>query len=530
MSVEAHSGIFPATPEEKRYVEKLREIYENCADSIELYETPVLKWLNGDCYISAGNNTIPCIVHPYYVGDVTATGKVVHVDSRSIAKIARYAGEEDVVLVLNAPFDEYLLRFIVGHIVNLENIRAIVLYHQHPSSRYYKRSFYTPHPFPTIVNTSFLPKPVVSIRTGDLARLLSSRGSVAEISASAHAARGKGISLISSLHGRKDSEIHVSTSLDRWFSTDYSYLQAEATLIGVCRELRADSYYSVKLIHFTAKEIGDPNLTAYHYSWGARYYLSNLASRRDRLSNVVLNINIEALYGEPVVAIHLGEEPVVKTMEKYGVFRHTYNHAGLNSLVYAQYGVPSISITSIGEREFEMLRNSTLVAEEHRGLQMAGQLLHSQISPIIRSIREAGVEIGRHLPLNEIGEQPLEIRYQLERVSTLAVRAGYRRILKEFTTLSYVFVPELAYSHVTGGLLADALLLNRTRPPGTTWAMGRIIFGSWSQIYYDGYVKDSYGFINAVSGILVDKWSKAIEKIILEHLVCDQYKGCAGLE
>lgn len=529
MIIEEYPGLFPATPEERRYVEKLRELYESCADTIELYETPVLKWVSRDCYISAGETTIPCVVHPYYVGDATITGKVVYVESWNPAKIARYVGEEEVVLVLNTPFDEYLSRFIVGHIVNLENIQAIVLYHHHPSSSYYKRSFYTPHPLPAKVNTSHLPKPIVSIRTGDLARLLQSSGTRVEISASAHVTRGKGLSLVSSLHGKKELEIHISTSLDRWFSADYSYLLAESALIDVCRELSTRSYYSIKLIHFTAKETGDPYLTAYNYSWGARYYLSSLASRRDRLNNVVLNVNIEALYGEPSVAIHLGEEPMVKIVEKYGVSCCTYNHAGLNSLVYAQYGVPSISITSVEKRESDIIRNSTLVVEKHRDLHFSEQILRKQILSITQSIQETGVEVGRYLPLDKLGDHPVEVRYQLERLSTLAARAGYRRILKGTTTLSYILAPELAQSHVVGGLLADAMLLNYARSRGPTLA-GRIIFGSWDQIYYDGYVKDSYEFINAVSGILLDKWSTSVERVILENLVCDQYKGCAGLE
>jgi len=148
--------------------------------------------------------------------------------------------------------------------------------------------------------------------------------------------------------GRRTGSILVSAHHDRWFNSYRDNAAAVKTILEVARQLSKgrNPLHDIRVVSFTAEEIGDPAMPAWYWGYGSRVYASTVDPEE-----ILLAIVIDTAFREPIRVSTTSPDhahalfkdfPLSVEFEGYG---HPYTDAP--SLWTA--GIPTITLHNLEE-------------------------------------------------------------------------------------------------------------------------------------------------------------------------------------
>ncbi len=332
---------------EDKVVDKLVSILKEYVDEIDIVKTPVDSWIEEECFIEVGDQTVKCYSMPYTLpADVEAYP--VSADYFG-GYIASSKPVKDSIVLIPFPEDPDDIKYVVLKLYEY-GARAVVFYDQLPGR--YRRMVLIGDEDYSHTHGAPTPIPAVSIRKEDylkISKINPTRIRIHVKNRVIHNATGK--TIIARIHGRGEEEIHVSAHHDHWFTGFSDNLVGVEILVQLAMRYHKEwNGVNLALISYTAEESGAPNYTSWYWTWGSRYYLEIL-DKTNNLDKIIADINIDTIYTTPL-SIN-GNPALLKCIEeitvKYPVKYRGYDHTDFDSFSYTMKGIPALTINNLLE-------------------------------------------------------------------------------------------------------------------------------------------------------------------------------------
>ncbi|MET1159756.1 MAG: M28 family peptidase, partial [Thermoprotei archaeon] len=444
----ASREIVPGTPQEREFVSFLRELFSGYADEVRVLETPADTWIEDECYIVLGDTTIECRSMPY-----TSTFEVEgrFVNARVVgSKIYPLELEGDSIAFIEFPEEPDLAKYIVLELYE-RGAKAVVFYDRQYGS--YRRIVITGTGFFSFTYGSPPPIPVVSILREDYENMLKkgiSRINLYVRARTIHNVHGK--TVIATINGSSDKEIHITAHHDHWFTGFTDDLVGVETLYQILSRIaKKSNKYTIKVISFTAEEIGAPYYASWYWAWGSRYYL-NLLQSRNELDEILADINIDAVAKTPfkVYANPVLTKCIQLLSSKHPIEYSGYDHMDFDSFSYTLKGVPAVTLSNLEEID-SLIYHSTL--DNGRGFNYT--VLDKVVDLVVDFVKclenhkpKYGDLIG-YLKKTLGDNVPLETRILLSKIENLNKMFSEEDSIRLVTSLftHAVYTPGLKYTY-----------------------------------------------------------------------------------
>lgn len=241
--------------------------------------------------------------------------------------------------------------------------------------------------------------------------------------------------------GRGDWEVVIMAHYDHWLGGSGDNLAGVASLLRALQLIRREGVEGVRLrvLALDAEEFGDPELPAWYWAYGSRWYASQLARTR-LLDEVMLVVNLEMpVTGELVLAgtpeARLAAEKLadglirVKRVEE---FETCYS----DGYSFATLGAPSVTLYNVED----------YLEWYHTDADTPDKPLYESVEAAARLAARLAVEAGERGPAlldyegyaglleSLAAEAPVELSravYSLAEETRMAVREGRWRRLRE---------------------------------------------------------------------------------------------------
>jgi Iap family predicted aminopeptidase len=513
-----YSSVIPGSAVEDEIFGKVISDLRESLDWVKSLLVPVLKW-SYECSIETGNKVSSCILLPYSSG---LHGEFKHGDFVWIRdpREILFVDVKGKVIILRQSLDEKLLRLVV-YLAVVRGASGLLLTSEQRGVL--KASVVVGSPGYSYVRSLPVSIPVVAVPL-DPVDLSESRGVVIRVKANVEESRGRII--IGGLNGKGDKEVHIIGHHDTilgGFKSTSTRLLLELARDKAIREL--SKIANVVFISYTARELGDPELREYNYTWGERYLLKIIAERGG-IENILYSIALGPLiYGRSLEA--WGHPLLLKPLVETRVARGE-NTALLESHPYIEHGVPSITLTN---RESLIYRNTNLQISEDSSTTLLRELVNTitylttHLEPL-----DNWVNVLRRHAYERVGEAILEARIEVTRLLDIAQREGFRGVYKA-TRLSH----NLLYAACIDPL---EYYLDSSMWAGLSWesikGLERLLEGCRGLLFIgseEGYVSypSVIGFIEdvlrGVRGITLKKLKTRIDNELIKSTLTHLGKG-----
>jgi len=418
-------SVLPGSEEERKYTRVLLRKLRDTVDWVKVVRFPVYAW-SSECGVEINGVVYDCAALPYSP-PVTLDTKpeiVRHAGSRASSEL------RDNVVLAKYPESYVELRWLY-YILSKASTELVVFY----TNRDFLKADTVLGTAGLTFNPSTLPRVPVICVTSKVAGLLVKRHATVRVST--RVSSGEALLILAGINGPGESVIHVVGYHDTILgdpSKTSSRVLPEIARYLKSRERRA----SIVLVSSSAREIGDWQFTEYHLAWGLRYLLELLDARGElsRVHGAVVLGPIHAAGSLRLVAHPALREVVLsETRELSANVTIDYNHALLESYLYATKGIPALTATTLPRTWWYY--NSTL--ESQRGdednlvsrltARLVNRLAESDYSLLLRELEDYVVK--------SLGEVGLEIRSVVFRARSLSRVLSARDYVREITKLGY---------------------------------------------------------------------------------------------
>lgn len=444
-------GVLPGSSAEKQAVKHVMDVLRDIVDYVNVVSIPVYTW-SWKCAVIVNGKELPCALLPYSP-PAELSIKPSDVVSGDLDKLLEADVEGKLVLV-NYPGKNEELRLAV-YLLSKENPLAIALVTHRDGLL--KADVVLGTPGYTYLPTTPPSVPVLCVDF-KTAKLLST-GCV-DVKAESNVTKSTAQVVVASLNGGGELEVHVTSHHD----TIIGGFETTSTsiLLSIAKHLKEQRLpLNVTMISYTAREVGDIDLTEYHYTWGERYVLRVLESK-GVLGRVPYAVALGPLqFNEEVV---VGAHPV---LSKYIENLHVvvdHNHFLLESHPYMEVGIPALTLMTPNSL---LYRNSTYSFDYVNQRKRVVERVINIISALLRNVKpsEDWVKLARGYIVKTVDEQKLELRKEATRLTDIARFYDVVNGLRAITKTAYSLV-ELActrpfrvyvHSSILAGLSRDAL-------------------------------------------------------------------------
>jgi len=331
----------PGTIEEEYIVEKIRDKLEKYGDETIVVETPVITWVEKECYIEIGERIIKCHAMPY-------------VEKTSIKAPIAMAKIERGAIIVDKP--------IPGKIVfiptprNLDNIKYITLemailgaaaigFYDILGSRYRRKVVTGGYFYNTRYGTP-PPIPVVSVRREDIIAIEKHGDIKASLNIDSTVRQGVGKTIIGIKKGLHNETIHVTAHHDHWFTGYRDDIAGVEAVLRLAKKLHKEKpQHTIYYVFFTAEESGAPNYADWYWGWGSRYMLEIMKNTGE--ITITANINIDCVdQGHPCLT---GNPVLTRYAEALGIRKCGYDDPDFDSFQYTLHGIPSVTLEELDD-------------------------------------------------------------------------------------------------------------------------------------------------------------------------------------
>jgi Iap family predicted aminopeptidase len=448
------SEVIAGTRSESKIIRGLRSQLSDHVDWIDVLKTPVKTWIPEECSIIIDTEDFECIPIPY---SLTSETKGYLVFEENIQP-----GAGNIVL-MRYP-ENYFATSIRVHEAFRKGASAVILFEK--DEHVIRKIAVTDPPTPSNMPGNPPPIPVVTI-DHEVFRALERRlrisgGLKATVKVGAILKDSIGYTLIAGINGSGESEVHVTTHHDHWFQGEGDSIVGLKTLLALAKQWRTvENKVNILLISFTAKELGSPYLSPYHWSWGSKYFLQVMRNKA-LLENTLYSIVIDSVHvNTPTVYYHPSLYKVVVESLKPGWNAVPGgNHYSLDSLTYLREGIPSMAITTLSNEyswkiHYSSLDNPINVNSDSIAVELSGFL----VKTILVSKSEE-ITVNNLWDYVSLDNYPLEFKTIVAKArqaeSVIGLRSILRITTKTFSDCALLRINDHAIFHA--GLLSPLLL------------------------------------------------------------------------
>jgi len=312
-------------------VEGIKEVLESLGLEVKLHSLEVALWEHGRCEVDGAR----CVPIP-----LTPGGYVEGVLTDDLDKCG------DKVLISSTTSYPDNMWNIYNEAVE-RGARAVVFYDYYPG-RFRKIVVtgvwgygYSQRIDPRI--------PAVHVRLEDGVKMLRrSLGKRVYIVSEARIRSSRGATVEAIAGGRRAGSILVSAHHDRWFNSYRDNAVAVKTVLEVARQLSrgGSSLHDIRIVSFTAEEVGDPSTPAWYWGYGSRVYVSTIDPEE-----ILLAIVIDTAFREPIRVSTTSPDHAQTLFKDFplGVRLEGYGHPYTDAPSLWMAGIPTITLHNLEE-------------------------------------------------------------------------------------------------------------------------------------------------------------------------------------
>jgi Iap family predicted aminopeptidase len=439
-------GIVPGSVEEAQVASLLMEVFKEHLDWASVVKVPVYGWVSR-CELVVDDVVNECYLAPYSssVNEAFKPEDIVLVESVESIPLAKLEGKVLVVKTSLTTLEYRLVAFLAA----LKGARALIV----PGE---ERGLYrvdTVLSSPGFSETPSTPLPIPVLTTSPEAVMALTK-SEAFIKATGEIKSSEGHVVIGGLGGRERPTIHVYSHHDTIlgdFESTSSYI-----LINMIRSKKLQEVareYGLVLISYTSRELGDPDLREYIYTWGERYLLK-LLEERGELDNVAFSVGLGPLaHGGKLVA-H-GHPILVDALRELNIVAR-FNTALTESQPYMQHGVPSVTLST----DQSIRSRNTGREPVHAFTSSIEDTIVKAIARLLKAWTDVAqlYRVMREHAYKELGEVTLEVRVEASRALDLLEKlrdvSGFRAVTRTVHNTVYAMCTDPPIAHLESALWA----------------------------------------------------------------------------
>ena len=329
----------PGTEEEEYITDKIRRALEKYTHEVITVKTPVLSWIEKECYLGINGVAIKCHAMPY-VGKTSIKAPITFAKFFQKAIVVENGVMGRIVFV-PTPKDLDSMKYIV---LKLALLGAIAVGFYDILGGRYRRKVITGGYYYNPNYGSPPPIPVISVKREDTEKIKNYEGK-AELDIDTITRYTVGKTIIGVKRGASEKTIHVTAHHDHWFTGYRDDLAGVEAVLRLARKIhREKTKHNIQYILFTAEESGAPNYADWYWGWGSKYLL-NIMKNTGEHENIVANINIDCIdKGIPCFS----GNPVLQTYaELAGVKTCGYDDPDFDSFQYTLNGIPAATLEEL---------------------------------------------------------------------------------------------------------------------------------------------------------------------------------------
>ncbi len=329
----------PGTEAEEYITNKIRRALEKYTHEVITVKTPVLSWIEKECYLEINGEAIKCHAMPY----VGKTSIKAHITFARFLRKAIVVEKEIMgkIVFVPTPKDLDSMKYLV---LELALLGAFAVGFYDILGGRYRRKVITGGYYYNPNYGSPPPIPVISVRREDIEKV-KNYGGKAELNIDTTTRYTIGKTIIGVKQGANGKTIHITAHHDHWFTGYRDDLAGVEAVLRLARKLRQEkTIHNIQYILFTAEESGAPNYADWYWGWGSKYLL-NIMKNTGELENIVANINIDCIdKGIPCFS----GNPVLQTYaELAGVKTCGYDDPDFDSFQYTLNGIPAATLEEL---------------------------------------------------------------------------------------------------------------------------------------------------------------------------------------
>jgi Iap family predicted aminopeptidase len=432
-------GIIPGSVEEVQVASLLMEVFKEYLDWASIVKVPVYSWVSR-CELVVDNVVNECYLAPYSssVDGVFKPEDVILVESVESIPFVKLEGKVLVVKTSLTTLEYRLVAFLAA----LKGARALIISGEERGL--YRVNVVLSSPGFSKSPSTPLSIPVVTTNPETVTALLKSG---AYVKATGEIKSSEGHVVVGGLGGREKPTIHIYSHHDTilgGFESTSSHI-----LINMIRSKKLQEVareHGLTLVSYTSRELGDPDLREYIYTWGERYLLK-LLEERGELDNVIFSVGLGPLaHGGRLVA---HGHPIFTDVLRELNIETRFNTALMESQPYMQHGVPSVTLST----DQSIKSRNTGKEPDYTFISLIEDTIVKAITHLFKTWTDIAhlYRVLREHTYKELGETTLEVRVEASRALNLLEKSkdmfGFRVVMKTAHNTIYTLCidPPVAY-------------------------------------------------------------------------------------
>ncbi|MDT7890147.1 MAG: M28 family peptidase [Desulfurococcales archaeon] len=346
---------------ELKEAETIRARFEGLGADTRLYSVDVALWEHGECVVEG----VRCVPIPPTVG-----GDVEGVLASDIDKC-----EDRILISSTTSFPDNMWNIYNEAIER--GARAVIFYDYYPDR------------FRKIVVTgvwgygynqrSSARIPAIHVKLKDGIELLRRKlGKKIYIETMSSIRLSRGITIEGLIRGRKEGSILVSAHHDRWFNSYRDNVVAVKTLIEIAFQASrlGTPLHDIRLVSFTAEELGDPAMPAWYWGYGSRMYVREVDPR-----DILLAIVLDTAFREPIRVSTTSPDHVGALFMKTSldIRFEGYGHPYTDAPSLWKAGIPTITLHNLEDLYPIYHTNLDIEDQPPRFLSILGRMLYIKL-------------------------------------------------------------------------------------------------------------------------------------------------------
>ena len=335
--------ITAGSSEEKRVVDFIKNRLEKYVSEINIQEVPVMNWREKYSIVEGKNIKIKSIALPYSLSfDEEST--LIHVTHIRDKKWKKACGK--IVLVQIPPED---VDFVEDYYAKAVEVGAVglIAYDSYPGV--YRRIVVTGvKDYRWGCGEMPPPIPAVMVKKEDGLKLTKREGEKIRVLVETNVLSSTGYNIEGIIYGHSDEEVLLTAHHDHWLTGAADNCLGVSLLIAAAEQLK-NSFLkrTIKLVSFTAEEAGAPCFSSYYWTWGSRYYVNSLESKK-ALSKIYAVVNVDVL-AKGDVKLSVSGPDYMFLAEKLSGIKAEYDSSYMDSYAFSSKGVPALTLHTLDE-------------------------------------------------------------------------------------------------------------------------------------------------------------------------------------
>ncbi len=184
----------------------------------------------------------------------------------------------------------------------------------------------------------------------------------------------------------------LTAHFDHWLTGMLDNSLGVGSVLSLIDDILTGSKVGVKIILFTAEEIGIPNMASMYWTWGSKSYLEYLTSNK-LIHNIMFIINVDVI----------GKKPYIYTTEdiysQIRILEMEQSAPYFDTLNFEIVGIPCITISSL--RECWDIYHTDLEREDNIDIRYVDETIRA-IYNIFRKLNDNKLRIDYGIYLNKV--------------------------------------------------------------------------------------------------------------------------------